>query len=266
MKYRFLLLFILTSYSVKVAFAQWGWEEPYERNRAEVRPFITDDARVVGGSLAQLESWIRVDKESGQHWFLTAFGPSPKWELTCGGVFGYEVEEDDNRAFSYALPLLQAKFLAREYKPNQPPGFAIVAGTFLPSGRGGFRPPGHGTFAFGIITQSLGERDKVLIHGNLGVNHIWLEPDDYSVLTWGIGSQFRVKGGFHGVVEVFSGDPYVPGTGAAYQVGFRHFFSDLFQIDMTYGKGFDGEVILPQWFSAGIRLVTEKFLKNRPVK
>jgi hypothetical protein len=31
-----------------------------------VRPFITDDARVVGNRLAQLESWYRQDKETIQ--------------------------------------------------------------------------------------------------------------------------------------------------------------------------------------------------------
>lgn len=261
-----LILFLTIFLCVhKQVFAQLGSAEPSDIFKAEVRPFITDDARVVGGRLAQLESWIRIDRESGQHWFLTAYGPTEKWELTVGGVLGYEVEQQDKRSFSYALPLLQAKFLAREYKPNELPGVAIVAGTFLPGGRGGFQPPGYGAFAFGIITQSLGERDKILIHGNLGINHLWLAAD-YSVMTWGLGSQFRVKGGFHGVVELFSGDPYIPGTGTAYQVGFRHFFSDLFQIDMTYGKGIGGEVVLPHWFSAGIRLVTEKFLKNRPVR
>ncbi|QEK50772.1 hypothetical protein FYC62_03125 [Pedobacter aquae] len=35
-----------------------------------VRPFITDDARVVGERLAQLETWVRFDKEAGQHWIL----------------------------------------------------------------------------------------------------------------------------------------------------------------------------------------------------
>jgi hypothetical protein len=32
----------------------------------EVRPFITDDVRVVGRRLAQMEAWFRIDKESGQ--------------------------------------------------------------------------------------------------------------------------------------------------------------------------------------------------------
>jgi len=53
-----------------------------------VRPFITDDARVVGNRLAQLESWYRQDKETIQQWFLLAYGPTEWLELTLGGVVG----------------------------------------------------------------------------------------------------------------------------------------------------------------------------------
>jgi hypothetical protein len=42
-----------------------------------VRPFITDDARVVGWRLAQWESWARFDKHEGQWWHMAAYGPTP---------------------------------------------------------------------------------------------------------------------------------------------------------------------------------------------
>ncbi|MFN7133113.1 MAG: hypothetical protein ACK4N5_13625, partial [Myxococcales bacterium] len=42
-----------------------------------VRPFITDDARVVGGAQAQLETFSRLDPVSLQHWALVGFGPLP---------------------------------------------------------------------------------------------------------------------------------------------------------------------------------------------
>jgi hypothetical protein len=102
--------------------------------QGEVRPFITDDARVVGGRLAQLESWCRIDEASGQKWFMLAYGPSDHLELAAGGVLGYEVPEEGRYSFSYALPLLQAKYLFREYAPNRPPGVGVVVGTFLPRG------------------------------------------------------------------------------------------------------------------------------------
>jgi len=63
-------------------------------------------------------------------------------ELTVGGIYGYQVEHRSKKTFSYALPLLQGKYLFRETKPNQPPGFGMVLGTFLPVGAGSFKPVG----------------------------------------------------------------------------------------------------------------------------
>jgi hypothetical protein len=232
-----------------------------------VRPFITDDARVVGSRLAQLESWIRIDKETGQHWILAAYGPNKNFELTAGGVYGYQVEHDNDntnkKTFAYALPLLQAKVLFNEYKPNKAPGSSIVIGTFLPAGQGSFKPAGYGTFGYLAVSECLGQGDKFLFHGNLGGNYLHIDGSDNLILTWGLGTQIKAYKGMHLVLELFSGDPYVPGTGTSWQVGFRHFFSDLFQIDMTVGNGVAGEVIMPFWFSAGVRIVTETFLKKK---
>lgn len=232
-----------------------------------IRPFITDDARVVGRRLAQMESWLRFDREAGQHWTLFAYGPTKKLELTMGGVMGYERDPETRRtAFSYALPLAQAKFLFNEYRPNRAPGFGAVIGTFIPGGRGSFRPAGYGTFGYLIVTQSLGENDRVLLHGNLGGNYLHIDGSNQFINTWGVGTQIRAHGGMNLVGEVFSGDPYIPGTGMAYQVGYRYIFSELVQIDMTVGNGIAGENRMPFWFSAGVRLVTERFLHKRDKK
>ena len=67
---------------------------PYE---LYVRPFITDDARVVGDKLAQLETWLRFDKEAGQHWIMGAYGPNKKLELAVGGVYGYQNDHDSKK-------------------------------------------------------------------------------------------------------------------------------------------------------------------------
>ncbi len=228
-----------------------------------VRPFITDDARVVGNRLAQMETWLRFDKESGQQWFMFAYGPNKKIELTLGGVYGYAKQADHTNSFSYALPLLQAKFLIKEYAPDKGPGFGFVAGTFIPVGSGAFKPAGYGTFGYLTVSQSFGKGDKVLIHGNLGGNYLHIDGANNTIATWGFGTQIKVYKGLHAVGELFSGDPYVPGTGTAYQVGYRYFFNDLIQIDMTFGKGVAGENPLPLWFSAGVRIVTEKFLHKK---
>lgn len=231
-----------------------------------VRPFITDDARVVGWRLGQYESWLRFDKHAYQHWNMVAFGPSNRWEFALGFVHGLASSETKQRHYSYAIPLVQAKFLINEYKPNKAPGIAVAAGTFLPGGIGEFKAPGFGGFAYLALTQSFGEKDKYLFHGNIGVNHVKYPTSNYTVLTWGFGTQIRTFGGLHLVGEVFSGDPYVPGSGMAYQAGFRHFISDLFQLDITIGQGIAGENQLPFWGGVGIRLVTERFKRKQNIK
>ena len=99
----------------------------------------------------------------------------------------------------------------------------------------------------------------MLLHLNLGTNYLDGSLAEKWQFTWGLGTQLRTLGGFHLVGEIFSGDPYVPGSGLSYQVGFRHFFSDDVQIDGTLGKGIGGETPLPLWFSFGIRLVFHTF-------
>lgn len=224
----------------------------------QVRPFITDDARVVGNRLTQLESWYRQDKGSIEQWILAAYGLAPWLELTFGGVFGAERLPTANE-FGHGIPLVQAKFLFKEYLPYELPGVGFVIGSFLPSGSGALKPEGYGAFSFLTITQSFGKLDDVLLHLNLGTNYLDGPSPQKWQFTWGLGTQLRALAGFHFVGEIFSGDPYVPGSGLSYQVGFRHFFSDDFQIDGTLGKGIGGESLLPLWFSFGIRLVFHTF-------
>ncbi len=256
---------ICSSIATSVAVAQSALSSAAQR----VRPFITDDARVVGNRLAQLESWYRQDKETIQQWFLAAYGPTEWLELTLGGVVGWglvagELEEfpfvdESTKGFALGFPLVQAKVLFKGYEANGWPGVSVVIGSFLPFGRGVLQPPGYGTFGFLIVSQSIGEADAVLIHGNLGANYLRIEGKDELINTWGIGTQIRAIGGFHIVAELFSGDPYVPGSGVSYQVGFRHFFSDNLQIDGTIGNGIGGRTRLPFWFSAGVRIVFDFF-------
>jgi hypothetical protein len=230
-------------------------------NAGAVRPFITDDARVVGLRLAQLEGWTRFDRHSGQGWYMFAYGPTQRLELSLGGVFGYDKPRPEHTEFSYALPLIQGKMLLREYSPGDWPGIGFVAGTFLPAGLAAFVPPGYGAFGFLTVSQCLGEGEKFLFHLNTGLNYLYNNTATYQQ-TWGLGTQIKTYKGFHLVGEIFSGDPYIAGTGTAYQVGFRHFFSDLLQIDATVGESFAGTVPMPLWASVGVRIVTTRFEKK----
>jgi len=236
---------------------------PYRRL---VRPFITDDARIVGRWHGQLETWGRLDPEGYQHWALFALGPTKWLELTAGGLAGLAMEGYRVKSFSYALPLIQAKFLFREYVPNKPPGVGLVVGSFFPYGSGAFVAPSYGLFSFATITQCFGKKENVLLHGNVGFNYLYRAEPANVLLTWGGGTQVLIYKGFHLVGEVFSGDPYIPGAGESYQVGFRHFISDAIQLDGTVGQGFGGKKPLPLWFSLGLHAVKFDLLKRKNPK
>lgn len=225
-----------------------------------IRPFITDDARIVGARLAQCESWIRLDDLSCQQWNVAAYGPNDRLEISLGLVHGIELSPIAKNQYSYAMPLIQSKYLLKEYVPNKTPGIAIITGTFLPFGKGDFKAPNFNAFGYLALTESLGNNDLVLIHGNLGANYMHSQSGDLTV-TWGVGTQIRTFGGLHFVGEVFSGDPYVPGSGMAFQTGFRYFVNDFVQVDVTMGEGFAGQHKLPLWGSLGVRMVTDWFKK-----
>lgn len=230
-----------------------------------VRPFITDDARVVGWRLFQYETWLRFDEHAWQHWSMFAYGPSKHSEIALGFVHGVAAPQD-HKSYSYAIPLLQVKYLINEYKPNKLPGVAVAAGTFLPGGDGAFKAPGYGGFAYVAVTQCFGQQENILIHGNLGFNYVKYPNTDYSVMTWGVGTQIKTIGGLHVIGELFSGDPYVPGSGIAFQTGFRHIVSNYIQLDFTIGQGISGTNQLPLWYGGGVRLVTDWFEKRHKRK
>ncbi|MEZ0313055.1 MAG: hypothetical protein ACAI38_14870 [Myxococcota bacterium] len=220
-----------------------------------IRPFVTDDARVVGARLAQLETWVRYDVQSLEHNILAAFGPTDWLELSGGLVHG-AVIEGDGAGYTIKGPLLQGKVLAMPAVDNGHPGLAFAGGALFPWGRGEFREPGWGAFAYAAATQSL-EAEAILIHVNLGVT----TGDDLEEVnvTAGIGSQIKVLGGMHGVFEIFYGDPYAPGFALwATQVGFRYIFNASIQCDGTFGSTFTevegGET--EQWGTLGLRIVS----------
>ena len=227
-----------------------------------VRPFITDDAAVVGERLLQLETWLIFDKFSGQHWMMWAYGPHKQLEMAVGAVFGYEQSQPKYTKFSYAMPLLEMKYLFGEYKHNKPPGIASVTGTFLPTGKGEFVAPGYGAYSFMAITQCFGKDENILIHGNIGLNYLYINKENQFVLFWGLGTQIKIHKDLHFVGEFISGDPYVSETGVAYQTGFRYFINDHIQIDAEVGQGLTGQDKMPFWCGLGLRLVITTFEKK----
>jgi hypothetical protein len=221
---------------------------------AAVRPFVTDDARVVGYHVGQLESSVKADRNVVANLNLFAFGPTENLELTAAWVDGFQQGRGEPRVFSVQGPLVQAKYLFFSAKPNATPGLAAAAGGFPPWGSESFKPDAGREFVYIAVTESLGAADRVLIHGNLG----FTSSNSDTVATWGLATQVRVKGGWNAIFEVFQNDPYVGDIGGAFQTGFRYIFSDNLQLDMTGGTGLWGDPRVSAYYGMGIRIVTDR--------
>jgi hypothetical protein len=221
-----------------------------------VRPFVTDDAAVVGAKLFLLETSLRWDKTRLQNLNLLAYGPNEKLELTVGFIDGFLFDaEDANGRFSVAGPLAQAKYLFKEPTPNGMPGVAAVVGFNTPYGTNNFGNASWGEFVYLATTASLGEDDRVLIHANVGTAYGRPEDTWKYITTWGIGTQIRVIGGLNAVAEIFSGDPYSQASGRAFQAGVRYFISRWVQADATAGSGLRGSPEIDTWAGCGLRMI-----------
>jgi len=221
-----------------------------------VRPFITDDAAVALYKQFQLETWTYFDKFGGKHWFQVGYGLTRRLELSFAGVYGYALPDDEKSEFSFTMPLLEAKFLFRESLPDKPPGIAMALGTHLPTGKGEFVPAGRGAYTFLCATQTFGEDENIVFHGNVGLNYLYEDSENNYISYWGIGTQIKAYKGLHAVFEIISGDPYDPKTGLAYQAGFRYFISDNIQVDAEIGQGISGDFQVPFWAGFGLRFAT----------
>jgi hypothetical protein len=219
-----------------------------------VRPFVTDDARVVGEHQVQMETSVRYDQEAFAHLSLFAFGPTARSEATIGWVQGFDLEKHSNRSFALSGPLMQFKYLCLEGEPNGYPGLAVAAGALPPWGRADFRTTRWSEFVYVAVTESLFDNERVLIHANIGIS----TTNPASVGTWGLGTQVRLAGGLHGVAEVFYNDPYAGATGGAYQAGFRHIVSDNIQIDATIGSALFGSNRIATFVGMGLRIVSNR--------
>jgi hypothetical protein len=221
-----------------------------------VRPFITDDAALIGFRRVELASWTFMNKTGTEFWHSANMGLSNRFELTVAGFWGYSRPEVKNRReFSFTAPLFQGKFLFRDYEPNGLPGLTLAAGSDLPFGKGAFVPNGHNAFGFISLTQCFGNDEEFLIHTNIGGTYLREDRINHTGLTWGLGTQIKVYKGLHGVAEIVSGDPYIHDAGFVCQFGARHFINDNLQFDVAFGKGWGSENSMPYWISGGLRYV-----------
>ncbi len=220
-------------------------------SRAEaIRPFVTDDARVVGRNLAQLETWVHVHSTNFQHWVLPAYGPTDWLELSMGFLHG-TADHDATKAREYSLsgPLVQAKALLFTRVDSLLPSLALSGGSNFSGGFGALRPQETSPYGYLAMTWNI-KKELLLIHANLGA----VKASTYVKSTWGIGAQLRIYQEWNAIAEIFSSDPYADkDSGGATQVGVRYILSDAIQLDASYGIGVWGRERMPYWLTFGFR-------------
>src|SRR5687768_16183995 len=82
-----------------------------------IRPFVTDDARVVGDRLGQVESWFVLNRQETAHNTLFAMGPTNWLEITSGFTHGGRYRRAASK-YGITGGILQVKALVRETKSN----------------------------------------------------------------------------------------------------------------------------------------------------
>jgi hypothetical protein len=240
-----------------------------------VRPFVTDDARIVDRGQIEIEMWLDAHVHDGiaRPSFNVVLGFSPlEWlQFLFGGGIG--LDSANGFQAGIANPTVQAKFLfTRIGEGITQPGFSLVLGGVLPVGLGYLKEEAGGFFLIAPITfRFFGE--WLLIHINVGLTGgFYLDhtkPIDIRPF-WGIGfdvglglQQLRLIG------EAYAGDPFeIEKPFIAAQLGFRWLVNDHVNIDLTFGTQpyiHASATTWPVefWGQLGVRLLFDAFTGGR---
>jgi hypothetical protein len=204
-----------------------------------VRPFITDDARIVDVGQIEMENWFETTRAEG------VWDPAPglnaivgttvnEWlEILAGSGLGR------NRDGGSAMgnPVLIGKFLLQQSTREGRPGHAFALQHTFDQGRGSLYDAGSVSSLVGMTTFRFRD-DFMYLHLNYGIRSD--RTPDFARrerVYWGIGTETKTpieKLDF--VLEAFAGDPFIPDAPKyAFQTGFRYLKSDYLQFDLTLG-------------------------------
>ena len=209
---------------------------------------ITDDARFTDPYACQVETWRRTNRGSREFWALPACNPTGNLEITLGG--NDLPDEGGGRAHD---AVVQGKTLFRPLTTNSY-GVGLAIGTILH-----LTPePGQGSVStvYGYVPFSRSWfDDHIVVHVNGGVQ------DNRDTGTrpffWGVGTELNFTSRFALIAETFGDDR----TRKSYQGGIRFWvIPGHWQIDTTMGAR-SGDVGATRWWSIGVRLITDPFLR-----
>lgn len=216
-----------------------------------VRPFVTDDAEVVGDRQLEIATWVEGGSKFFEHNLELTFGVVHWLEVSLGVVHGI-----DNGKYGVLGPIFHVKGSLRDLPDN---GWTIggAVGGVAPVGHGSYKPEGGIGFASSIYTHSFRDGD-VLIHANLGAAFEHDNQGTHWAPTVAFGTQFHMVSILHGIAEVFYSDPMDPMMEFGAQVGLRLMINEYLQIDATAATEITLEGKLHPWGTLGVRFVTRE--------
>lgn len=244
-----------------LVFFGWIWASP----GWAVRPFVTDDARIIDVGQIETETWLEIVRGGGTSrpalQMLGGVTLNDWMEIIAGGGIG--MDDIEGGRFSVANPVIQPKLLMWRADEDGFPGLAFAAGVTLPAGRGSLYEDATGFYLIAPMTSRLFD-DRVQVHLNVGLTGAREDGKTELRPYWGVATEIEVRSGWpHLVTEAYAGDPLEAlGPRWAVQYGFRWIASDHLNLDLTFGlqpdaaPGFGG---LAHWGQIGVRLLFDAF-------
>jgi hypothetical protein len=204
-----------------------------------VRPFVTDDARIIDVGQAEAETWLEAGRGGGRWDPAPAFNVMSGYtfndwlEVIIGGGFGREPDND----FTIGNPLIQPKILLRKATVNGPPGHAIGVGATFDTGTGSMHHRGSNYYLLGITSYRLDD-DRFNVHTNYGLRLDKERGGAQRVRPyWGLGLDVETFSPAHRfIIEAYAGDPLELNDPLyAGQLGVRWLKSEYLNFDLTMG-------------------------------
>ena len=209
-----------------------------------VRPFVTDDARIVYKGQVVTESYggitmVKGDRPAIEARSLQGLGITDRLELTAGGLgFTYQ----DNQARPLDL-LIQPKYVLHS-SLGAIPSLSVAAASLFPlSGNrqhwDGYAMAHVSWFLFTPDADTDPYDNNLALHLNLGAKSRYdAGPATYqSKLYWAAGFEVvtPVSREVRFLGEIFNGDPFsYEEMFPAFQTGFRWYKSSTVQLDMVF--------------------------------
>jgi len=231
-----------------------------------IRPFVTDDARVLDYGQIGSEIWVEQAKIDSDYLFTEHALLSwnfYKWiEVTAVGNF--QTHDGDILFFN---PVAQGKVLLAKAGSDSQPGLAISAAHIFNAGSGEERERASSSYLLGMSTIRFKD-DHLIIHTNLGfTNAATAAGKQKTRAFWGLGFDHSLhEFNWRVIGEVYSGDPYSAyRSPVAAQGGLRWLYHHQYSFDLVfggqpvYGENYQSTAQTEYWVQMGVRISADLY-------